>query len=130
MPEPQNQISALLEAPVARLGQTGRLRQAVINAREMARSRLEQTGVLLNKDIPASRIFEALNLPRDKAESMVTKVIPGYSGARSIIRCLRVARTIADVTGSLHVEADHLSRAWSWQALSAAKLRGEMTPLP
>ncbi len=130
MPEPQNQISALLEAPVARLGQTGRLKQAVINARDMARSRLEQTGVLLNKDIPASRIFEALNLPRDKAESMVTKVIPGYSGARSIIRCLRVARTIADVTGSLHVNGDHMSTAWSWQASSAAKLRGEMTPLP
>lgn len=130
MPEPTNQISSLLQTPVAFIGQTQRLQERVIAARKMAKSRLYLTGVHLNKDIPPGCIFAALKMPSDKAENLVTKVIPGHSGARSIIRCLRVARTIADIMGSDHVDGDHVAMAWSWQAVSAAKMRGELTPLP
>jgi magnesium chelatase family protein len=130
MPEPTNQIKSLLEAPVARQGQTKRLRDQVTLARHLAVSRFEMTGVRLNKDIPASRIFAALKTPRDKAESLVTKIIPGHSGTRSILRCLRVARTIADLSGQDQVDGDHLALAWSWQAMPAAVKRGELTPLP
>ena len=130
MPEPTNQISSLLQTPVGRVGQTQRLKQIVKAARQMAKSRVDLTGVILNKDIPSGRIFDALKTPRDKAESLVTKIIPGHSGARSIIRCLRVARTIADIMGRDRVDGDHVAMAWNWQAVSAAKMRGELTPLP
>ena len=130
MAEPTNQISSLLQTPVARVGQTQRLRQSVISARKMAQSRADLTGVLLNKDIPSGRILDALKTPRDKAETLVTKIIPSYSGARSIVRCLRVARTIADLMGSDQVHGEHVIQAWDWQAVSAAKKRGELTPLP
>lgn len=130
MPEPDNQISALVVPQAHRLGQTSRLKERVKAAREAALSRHEITGVFVNRDIPSKQIFSALKIPRHNAEALVTKIIPAYSGTRSIIRCLRVARTIADIMGSDQVHGDHLSMAWGWQATSAAKLRGELIPLP
>lgn len=129
MPEPGNQVASLLAGPVLRQGQTFRLKEQVAAARKLALGRQELTGVVINKDIPVSKIFSALMLPSDKAESLLTKVIPGNAGARAIVRCLRVARTIADLMGRQAVEPEHLARAWNWQAQSSAKLRGEVGPL-
>ncbi|NBV51471.1 ATP-binding protein, partial [bacterium] len=129
MPEPGNQIASFLAGPVSRQGQTSRLRDQVAEARGLALRRKELTGVSVNKDIPVSKIFLALRLPSDKAETLLTKVFPENAGARAIVRSLRVARTIADLMGRETVNPEDLAQAWSWQAHSAAILRGEISPL-
>ena len=129
MPENPSQINSVLSAPLTRQDQTQKLITIVKQAREKAAARSKLTGVLLNKDIPAKMIFDAFGLPGNKAIPLVTKVIPSHASARSTVRCLRVARTVADIEGDDVVRAEHIERAWNWQALAAARFRGEVTPL-
>jgi predicted ATPase with chaperone activity len=44
-----------------------------------------------------------------------------------MIRAVRVARTLADLDQSEAIRSADLALAWSWQAESAAKERGEGT---
>jgi len=105
------------------------MKDIVRQARDRARVRAKQTGVLLNKDIPPNRIFESLGLPSNKAEMLVTRVISNNVSTRSLLRCLRVTRTIADIMGRDIVHEDDLQLAWSWQSYPAAKKRGEVIPI-
>jgi len=129
MPENSNQVASLLDGPVSRSGQTDSMKDIVRKARDRARVRAKQTGVLLNKDIPPNRIFESLGLPSNKAEMLVTRVVSNNVSTRSLLRCLRVTRTIADIMGRDIVHEDDLQLAWSWQSYPAAKKRGEVIPI-
>lgn len=129
MPESANQVSSFIDGPVSRIGQTRSMRDIVCGARDRARTRFKTTGVLLNKDIPANRIFEALGLPSDKGEALVTRIISSNVSTRSLLRCLRVARTVADIRDKSAIDEDDLIVAWSWQAYPAAKKRGEVIPI-
>jgi len=129
MPETSNQVASLLNGPVSRIGQTEAMKDIVGQARDRARLRAKQTGVLLSKDIPPNRIFESLGLPGDKAEALVTRVVSNNVSTRSLLRCLRVTRTIADIMGRDVIHEDDLQLAWSWQSYPAAKKRGEVIPI-
>lgn len=129
MEEPTNQLATLFAATISREGQTARIQERVFKAREMARSRSAVTGVELNRDVPSAQILETFGLPRDDVLTMIQKIIPSHASARSLVRCLRVARTVADVFGREMVLAEDIERAWGWQAWSAAKQRGEILPL-
>jgi magnesium chelatase family protein len=129
MEEPTNQVQALLAAPSKRMGQTDVLRRQVLTAREIAKSRESVTGVELNRDLPPSAVLAAFMIPKEEALSLIERVIPKHASARSLMRCLRVARTIADVRGRDAVQDGDLELAWSWQAWSAAKARGEVLPI-
>ena len=129
MEEPTNQVHALLAGPAQRLGQTATLRETVLRARALAQSRVTVTGVELNRDLSPSSVLAAFMMPQDEALTIIEQVIPKHASARSLIRCLRVARTIADVHGRESVKGSDLELAWSWQAWSAAKARGEVLPL-
>ena len=129
MEEPTNQVNALLAGPAQRLGQTALLRDVVLRARALAKSRAAIAGVDLNRDLPPSSVLAAFMIPVEQTLSVIERVIPKHASARSLMRCLRVARTIADVKGRVAVEASDLELAWSWQAWSAAKARGEILPV-
>ena len=129
MEEPTNQVNALLAGPAQRLGQTAMLRDVVLRARALAKSRAPIVGVDLNRDLAPSSVLAAFHRPAEQTLAMIERVIPQHASARSLIRCLRVARTIADVKGREAVEAADLELAWSWQAWSAAKARGEILPV-
>jgi magnesium chelatase family protein len=122
-------VASFLDGPVSRVGQTETMREIVRQARDRARARAKRTGVLLNKDIPPNRIFECLGLPSDRAELLVTRIISNNVSTRSLLRCLRVARTVADIGGRDIIDEEDLKVAWSWQSYSAAKKRGEIIPI-
>jgi predicted ATPase with chaperone activity len=90
---------------------------------------VDLTGVELNRDLPSAHVLSSFMIPADEAIGLIERLIPKHASARSLIRCLRVARTIADVCGRDQVEASDLERAWSWAAWSAAKARGEVLPV-
>lgn len=129
MEEPTNQLASLFSSPVSKKGQTDRMRCMVRKARERALKRLNITTVELNRDIPSSLILTTFGPHSDQSLKMVETTIPRHASARSLVRCLRVARTIADVHDRDFVSIQDLERAWGWQAWSAARQRGEILPI-
>jgi predicted ATPase with chaperone activity len=129
MEEPSNQVAALLSQKINRAGQTKKIREKVITARQKALLRRSICEVDINRDIPVQHMTACFLLPETEALSLVTKVIPKHVSARSLIRCLRVARTIADIRARDVVTSEDLEQAWAWQSWSAAKLRGEVLPI-
>ena len=129
MNEPADQRASLLQAPVSRKHQTRTMQQRVVRARERAGQRSGFTGVLHNRDIPAAKILDTFGLELAVAANMVEAVMPTYTSARSLVRCLRVARTLADVQDRDVVGTEDLKMAWKWHCLSAARERGEILPL-
>jgi len=105
---------------------TARLSQRVAAARAFAAERNARLGVAVNRDLPADRLIAASHMEPDEFGALVNGVIPGSTSNRSTIRALRVARTLADLDGSLRVRAEDLEQAWVWQAEKAAEERGEL----
>ena len=129
MEEPSNQVAALLSQKINRSGQTKKIREKVITARQKALLRRSICGVEINRDIPVQHVTACFMLPELEALNLVTKVMPKHVSARSLIRCLRVARTIADIRARDVVTSEDVEQAWTWQSWSAAKLRGEVLPI-
>jgi predicted ATPase with chaperone activity len=59
---------------------------------------------------------------------LVNRHLPTSASSRGVVRCLRVARTLADLAASDVLRAEDLAKAWSWQAGPAAQARGEVLP--
>lgn len=129
MEEPSNQIGSLLSQKLADGHKTLRMRETVIRARRRAEKRAAESGFTLNRDIPSLHILSTFGMDEAESLKMIARIIPDHASARSLIRCLRVARTIADVENRDAVTEGDIERAWGWQAWSAAKLRGEFLPL-
>lgn len=86
-------------------------------ARNIQRERLGQFGLHSNSQMQARHIrkFCTVNEQGQKLLEMVTDRL-GLS-ARSYSRILKVARTIADLTGSEQIEQPHLAEAIQYRGL-------------
>lgn len=129
MTEPGDQRASLFKGSQHCRGQTEAMKGKVIRGRSKAAERRVQTGVLLNRDIPAQLVLSTFGHDLDVSLKMIEGVIPAFMSARSLVRCLRVARTIADVADRSEVTEDDVKTAWNWQHLAAARERGEIIPL-
>lgn len=107
-------------------GQTARLSAVVRKAREFARERNQALGVIFNRDLEPRSLAKASGHENGAFAALVNRVVPPSASRRSAVRCLRVARTLADLALSPRIELEHLSRAWSWQAEPAAAARGDL----
>lgn len=127
MPEPDleagNLFLRLATAPTR--SKTHELAQRVELARALARDRNAAFGVVYNCDLSARNLIAASGLPAGSFNQLVSQLIPPSASSRATIRTIRVARTLADLAGSAEIRALDLRLAWSWQADSAAKQRGE-----
>jgi len=94
-------------------------------AREFAAPRHQHMGTRDNTDIQDSQLFAALDWSRDRRAEMVQELEKLQLSHRSFVRCLRVARTLADLDRSQLVLGSHVQEAAQWQHLAAAKARGE-----
>lgn len=130
MPEP-NDASADLFLRLALQpdeSRTQRLRAQVLAAREMASRRNRAFGCEVNADLAPQHLVVASGLGQIEFARLVNGIIPRSTSSRSIIRALRVARTLADVAGSAVLRESDVRQAWSWQAESSARARGELPP--
>jgi magnesium chelatase family protein len=104
---------------------TAAMAQKVSAARAFGLERNAGFGVTTNRDLRAADIVRASGLNSDMFSRVVGSVIPVQASSRSVIRSLRVARSIADLRGAPAIVRDDLKLAWSWQADPAARARGE-----
>jgi len=105
--------------------QTLRMARKVAAARVAAESRNEKYGVVLNRDLPAVHLVEATGLTPKSFIEIVNTYIPKSASRRVVMRCLRVARTLADLEGSTTLRGEDVAQAWRWQSASAAAERGD-----
>ncbi len=92
------------------------VRDAVLDARERQRARLAGTGGRCNADAPQAAVARASDLPADARDALRSAYARGTLSARGHARVLRVARTIADLTGAERVETAHLLEAIALRA--------------
>ncbi len=126
VPEPDQPAIQLFASPEnAPKGQTQKLREAVERCVEFAGPRHAELGVKSNSEISADQMPRASGCAAREFESLVDIFIPLRLSNRAILRSLRVARTLADSGGSEAIRIPHVRQAVSWQAVMAAKERGE-----
>lgn len=105
--------------------QTADLQERVKRARQFSAKRNQSLGCRLNSELTSQMLVEAMGQSRLKFTNLINQVIPNYASRRSTIRCLRIARTLADLRQDKHVSSDDLQTSWGWQSESAAINRGE-----
>jgi magnesium chelatase family protein len=126
VPEPdQPAIQLFANAEHAPKGQTHKLREAVERCLEFAAARHAALGVRTNAEITAEQMPAAAGCSMPQFEELLEIFIPLRLSNRAILRGLRVARTLADLEESEPIRLAHVRKAVSWQAVMAARERGE-----
>jgi magnesium chelatase family protein len=95
----------------APLTSSGRARERVTSARERQRKRLSDEGVALNAHMDVRMLQRHARLDGEGEEMLRRAVDRGLLSARGQHRVLRVARTIADLSGSERVRARDVGAA-------------------
>ncbi len=126
MPEPdQPAIQIFSRAEQSPKGQTQRMRNAVERCLEFSNRRNQALGIKANTDISADQMPRAAACGSQDFDSLLEILLPMRLSNRAILRCMRVARTLADREESESILDRHVRKAASWQALMAAMDRGE-----
>jgi magnesium chelatase family protein len=112
-------------ARAAALGRTAVMRTQVEAARAAALVRNAAFGVTFNRDLAPRHLVAAAGLSPETFAAIVTRYAPKAATSRSIVRAVRVARTLADLDGVAAVREEDVVAAWAWQAEKAAQERGE-----
>ena len=107
---------------------TRSLREKVVRAREQAFLRQAETGVAFNGMLKGSQVLRVSRLQEGELRRLINKTMPRAASPRSVLRCLRVARTLADLDGCEQLAGNHLEEAYQWLPEPCAAARGEMTP--
>jgi predicted ATPase with chaperone activity len=97
-----------------------------LQAREFSKQRNKKIGCELNRDLPAHALSEVFGWSSLKLDETVQKLIPPHVSMRAVVRCLKLARTIADQRLVDKVTDADLEQSWQWQAHKSAILRGEI----
>ena len=129
MPEPEGASAELFLhlAASAAAQQTERMLARVIAARAFAaaRSESQSLGVVFNRDLGLHQLIQASGLPAADFGALVQQIIPDHTGTRSLLRCMKVARTLGDLRQAEAINADDVRQAWRWQSEPAARERGD-----
>lgn len=96
-------------------GQTEAMREQVLSARHFAASRNRSLGVATNAELRGRPLIDATGLDDARLRSFLTQVLPGATTRRSLIRVLRMARTLADLRQAGTVDLEDLSKAAAWR---------------
>jgi magnesium chelatase family protein len=126
VPEMEQPAIQLFASPEnAPKGQTAKLRESVARCVEFAAARHAELGVRANAEISADQMPAASGCTAQQFDALLEIFIPLRLSNRAILRSLRVARTLADLDGSEAIRTQHVRKAVSWQAVMAARERGE-----
>lgn len=91
------------------------VRQRVISARNIQENRYKEYGFKTNAEATGSILDEVLQLD-DECRKILERADKAFSlSARGYYRCLKVARTIADLNSSEKIESRHLVEALNYR---------------
>jgi len=97
------------------------IRRRVQSAREVQSSRYSGTGVSCNASLDPLLLEKHCKLD-DKSEILIKKAFEKLGlSVRAYTRVLKVARTIADLSGEDNIQFAHLSEALSYRCLDRRK---------
>ena len=100
------------------------IRGEVMKAVAIQKERFKDTGLHFNSEIPSSRIGEFCPM-EESADIFLRKAFDRLGlTARSYFRIIRVARTIADLSGSDLILKEHISEAVSYRTVDKKYRRG------
>ncbi|MFB0518916.1 MAG: ATP-binding protein, partial [Acidobacteriota bacterium] len=93
------------------------IRERVAKAREIQLERLKGEKIYCNAQMGSPKIRKYCSISED-SENLLEMAIDklGFS-ARAHDRILKVARTVADLEGASHIEANHISEAIQYRSL-------------
>jgi magnesium chelatase family protein len=99
-----------------RLGEpSAKVRERVQAARERQSHRFANNGILLNSDMGPAEIRDVCRLDETGEQLIRAAVRQLQLSARGYHRVLKLARTIADLAGSDHIEIAHLAEALQYR---------------
>ncbi len=129
-PETKSEVATILTQEEAGIqsGQTARMRAQVLAAREFGWTRNQKLGVMTNSQLRAKDLGQSLDLDSQQLKALIAHHLPKSLSNRSLIRCLRVARTLADIDQRPRVIPSDLTTALSWQAEAKSYDRSEPGP--
>lgn len=87
------------------------IRERVIRATEIQKERYKGLGYTFNSQVPSAVIEEHCHLSGDTKEFMKNLFVSEELTARGYYRILKVARTIADLSGDKDVGKEHIAEA-------------------
>ena len=89
----------------------------VLRAREVQRRRFQGSGILTNSEMTNKLIERFCPLDADCQDILARLMEKLGLSMRAYFRIIRVARTIADLAGTVHIMPEHLSEAASYRFL-------------
>jgi len=93
------------------------MRKSVIQAREIQTQRFKNEKILTNSRMNNRQIKKYCKLD-DESEALLKQAIDELGlSARAYTRILKVARTIADIENSEHIQVQHISEAIQYRSL-------------
>lgn len=104
---------------------TAYLKEKILEAKAFSAFRNKRLSIGANSLLKASHLLEASGLCEEELYQMITKVTGQSHTYRSMIKALRVARTLADLEFKEAIAPEHLAQAWRWQPQAAAKARSD-----
>ncbi|MDL1953063.1 ATP-binding protein [Candidatus Uhrbacteria bacterium UHB] len=112
---PRVKTSSLLDQSDAEA--SAAIRERVCAARDRQMGRRGETGVLLNSELP-SQVFRGPFKPHEDARKLLEQADARYHlSGRSYFRILKVALTIADLSGSAHITMEHVAEALQYRQI-------------
>lgn len=87
------------------------VRRRVESAREIQRNRLSEAGLVTNSEMGAEQIKKFCKLNEECIKLLQTAVSNLKLSARGYHRIIKIARTIADLSGKAEIEATHIAEA-------------------
>lgn len=122
MPEPSSSETMFQFGEI--VGQTERMRAKIVEVERVSIRRNAKWGTFFNSKIPGKFLNEALDVPSETLQKWIRQCLPKQCTQRSIVRMLRVARTLADLDGVTAAEKRHLMAAAVWLPESCEERMG------
>ncbi len=93
------------------------IRERVTRAREMQQERFSNDGIYSNSQMKPRHIRKYCKIDEDCQSLMESAMNRLGLSARAYNRVLKVARTIADIDGSVHIASEHIAEAIQYRSL-------------
>ncbi|MCX6131839.1 MAG: ATP-binding protein [Proteobacteria bacterium] len=109
------------------IGQTQNLKEAVQQGLEFSVERNKNLGLRHNCEMRAEHVSAMAACTQAQFEDMLSYLGPLQLSNRALLRCFRVARSLADANRRVSMAKSDLIKASSWQAYAAARERGDVS---